>query len=386
VVIAEVALAFVLLVGSGLMFRSFLALLHTDPGFDPHGLLTFLAIGDAQGFQQPARRMAFLRDLEDRLRAIPGVESVGAALGLPLSPGGPAFGIRWSTARLPADPSRIADLPTVLPGYFESLRARMLEGRAFSEADNAAGRNLAVINQSLAAKAFPGQSAMGKRICIYIPDPTWLEVVGVVEHQRLHALADPGLDQIYMMDGFWGIGISRHWALRTAGDPARYAATVRAVIAKFAPGRLAVTEMQTMDEAVRRAQTTTRFQLLLIGIFAAIGALLAGVGLYGVLSSAVRQRTAEIGVRVALGAAPANIFRLIVGQGLALSAAGMAIGFAAAAVLTRAMRGMLVGITATDPATFAAITVFFVAVAAVACWAPASRAARLDPTAALREE
>jgi predicted permease len=368
------------------MFRSFLELRRVAPGYDPHGLLTFLAIGDAQGFQQPQRRMAFLRDLEDRLRAIPGVLSVGAALGLPLHPGGPPGGIQWSTGPAAPDPNRTADLPTVLPGYFETLRTRTLEGRTFTQADNAAARNFAVIDQPLAAKAFPNGSAIGQRICVYIPDPTWIEVIGVIEHQRLHSLADPGLDQIFMMDGFWGIGISRHWALRTAGDPANYASAVRAEIASFAPGRLAVTEMQTMDTTVNQAQATTRFHLLLIGIFAAIAAVLAGVGLYGVLSSAVGQRTAEIGVRMALGAAPAGIFRLVIGQGLALSAAGIAIGFAAAIGLTRAIASMLVGIKPNDPATFAIMTLFFLLVAAMACWVPARRAAGLDPTAALREE
>jgi putative ABC transport system permease protein len=385
VVIAEVALAFVLLVGSGLMLRSFLELLHVDPGYDPCGLLTFLTVGDARGFQQPQHRIAFLRELQDRLRAIPGVRSVGAATGLPLH-GGTANGIRWSTEQIPADSARTADLPTVLPGYFETLHSRILEGRTFTEADNALGRNLAVIDQSLAQKAFPNQSALGKRICVYIPGPTWLEVAGVVEHQRLHSLADPGPEQIFMPDGFWGIGISRHWALRTAGNPAKYAAAVRAEIAKFAPGRLAVTEMQTMDTTVDRAQATTRFHLLLIGLFAAVAASLAAVGLYGVVSSAVRQRTAEIGLRMALGAETGGIFRLIIGQGLSLSAAGIAIGLVAAAALTRVMASMLVGITATDPVTFAAMILFFFLVAAVACWVPARRAAGLDPTAALHEE
>lgn len=386
VVIAEVALSFVLLIGSGLMFRSFLELRRVAPGYDPHGLLTFLTVGDAQGFQQPQRRLAFLRDLEDRLRAIPGVLSVGAATGLPLHAGGPAYGIQWSTGQVAADRNRTADLPTVLPGYFETLRSRISEGRTFTDADNAAGRNLAVIDQSLAAKAFPRQSAIGKRICVYIPDPTWLEVIGVVEHQHLRSLADRGREQIFLIDGFWGIGISRHWALRTTGDPVKYAAAVRAEIAKFAPGRLAVTEIQTMDTTVDQAQSTTRFHLLLIGIFAVMATVLAGVGLYGVLSSAVGQRTAEIGIRMALGAAPGGIFRTVIGRGLALSGAGIAIGFAAAAGLTRAMTSMLVGVKPTDPATFAMMTVLFLLVAAIACWVPARRAAGLDPIAALREE
>ncbi|MBZ5583985.1 MAG: ABC transporter permease, partial [Acidobacteriia bacterium] len=386
VIVGEVALSFALAAGAGLMFHSFLELRRIDPGYDPHGLLTFLAVGDAQGIQQPQRRMAFLRELGDRLRAIPGVRSAGASVSLPLHDGGPPRGIRWSTERVPPDPARTADLPTVLPGYFETLRAPVLEGRTFTEGDNAGRRNLAVIDESLARKAFPNQAAVGRRICVYIPDPAWLEVIGVVRRQRLHSLADPGLDQIFMTDGFWGVGVSRHWALRTTGDPGRYAAAVRTEVAKFAPGRLAVTEMQPMDEAVEQAQSATRFQLLLIGVFAAVAAILAAVGLYGVLSSAVRQRTGEIGIRMALGASPAEVVRLVAGQGAPLSAAGAALGLVCAGGLTRLMAGMLVGVAPDDPATLAGTGMLFLLIAAAACWAPARRAARLDPSEALREE
>ena len=388
VVTTEVALSFVLLVGSGLMFRSFLELGRVDPGYEPHGLLTFLAVGDAQGFDQPERRLSFLRELRDRLRAIPGVESVGGSALFPLKSRGPAMGIPWGTAETFPDPAKrqLADLGYVLPGYFETLRTRLIAGRTFTEADNAPGRNVAVVDQFLAAKAFPNQSAIGKRIVIPYIDPPWLEVIGVVAHQRQASLAEPGLAQIYLTDGFYGIGISRNWALRVAGDPAKYAPAVRAAISRLAPGRLAITEMQTMDALVDGAGADTRFQFLLIGCFAAVAALLAGVGLYGILSSLVRQRTAEIGVRMALGAAPMGIFKLAIGQGLLLTAAGIGLGLAAAFGLTRVMASMLVGVTTTDPATFAAMIALFFLIAVMASWAPARRAAGLDPVAALREE
>ncbi|HXA06444.1 MAG TPA: FtsX-like permease family protein, partial [Bryobacteraceae bacterium] len=388
VVIAEVALSFVLLVGSGLMFRSFLELRRINPGYEPHGLLTFLAVGDARGFDEPERRLAFLRELRDRLRAIPGVQSVGGSALFPLKNRAPFMGAPWGTEETFADPARrqTAEVGYVLPGYFETLRTRLIAGRTFTEGDNAPGRNVAVVDQFLAAKAFPNQSAIGKRIVIPFIDPPWLEVIGVVAHQRQVSLAEPGLAQIYLTDGFYGIGISRNWALRVAGDPATYAPAVRAAISGLAPGRLAITEMQTMDTIVDRAGAETRFQLLLIGIFAAFAAVLAGVGLYAVLSSAVRQRTAEIGVRMALGAAPMGIFKLVMVQGLVLTAAGIGLGLAAALGLTRVMTSMLVGVAATDPATFAAMTALFFLVAVVASWAPARRAADLDPATALREE
>ncbi len=385
VVIAEVALAFVLLIGSGLMFRSFVELLHVSPGYDPHGLLTFLTIGNAKDVE-PERRLAFLHELEDRLRSIPGVRSVGGATGLPLHAVGPPEGIQWSAEQVSGGPERRVDIETILPGYFETLHSRILEGRTFTEADNASGQKLAVIDQSLAEKVFPNQSALERRICVYIPDPTWLRVIGVVEHQRLHTLADRGREQIFVMDGFWGIGISRHWALRTEGDPEKYAAIVRLEIAKFAPGRLAITDMQTMDTTINREQAGTRFDLLLIGLFAMIAALLAAVGLYGVVSSAVRQRTAEIGLRIALGAEPGGVVRLVIRQGLTLGAVGIGIGLVASAGLTRVMASMLVGIQPTDPATYALMTAVFLLVTAMACWVPARRAGGVDPMVALREE
>ena len=386
VVVAEVALSFVLLIGSGLMFRSFLELRRVNPGYDPHGLLTFLLVGDARGFEQPQRRLAFLDELQDRLRAIPGVESVGGSLAMPLAGRPLMSGLQWGSEEARANPGWRADVSTVLPGYFETLRTRVIEGRTFGANDNAPGRNVAVIDELLAAKAFPHQSAIGKRVFVNLPNAVWLEVIGVVAHQRQATLADAGREQIYLTDGFFGIGISRHWALRTAGDPTKYGAAVRAEMAKFAPGRLALTEMQTMDTTVDRAESGTRFQFLLMGVFAAIAALLAAVGLYGVLSSVVRQRIPEIGVRMALGATPAGIFKMVVGRGLLLSAVGVAGGFMAALALTRAMSSMLVGVTATDPATFAAITGLFFLIGAVASWAPAKRAAALDPNMTLRME
>ena len=190
---------------------------------------------------------------------------------------------------------------------------------------------------------------------------------------------------MYYTDGFLGHGRVGRWAIRTVGDPARLAPAVRAEIARI-DSRLPLAEVQPMQAFVDRAQAQTRFALVLIAIFAAIAAVLAAVGLYGVLSNVVRQRTAEIGVRMALGAPPQSILRLVVGHGLFLSAAGIALGLLAAFGLTRVMIGMLVGVEPSDPATFATIALLFFGVAAVACWLPARRAAGLDPTVALREE
>jgi putative ABC transport system permease protein len=386
VVITEVALAFVLLIGSGLMVRSFIALQRIDPGFDSRGLLTFQLLGP-RGGPQPQGRATFMREAQGRLRALPGVESVTASSPFPLAGG---FGpIRWGLEQALSDPTKFqaVDQQTVLPGYFETLRTPLLAGRVFTEADNAPERNVVVVDQFLAAKAFPNESAVGKRILVRArsQEPEWVEVIGVVGHQRNTSLAEPGREQIYFTDGFRSHGFASRWAVRVKGAPAQYAASVRAEIAKLNPNLL-ITELQPMDALVARAQAGTRFSLLLIGVFAVIAALLAGVGLYGVLSTVVRQRTAEIGVRMALGATSRSVFRLIVGHGLRLSAAGVAIGAAAAFGLTRAMTSMLVGVKATDPITFAAMAALFLIVAAIASGLPARRASGLDPTIALREE
>jgi putative ABC transport system permease protein len=263
----------------------------------------------------------------------------------------------------------------------------LIAGRTFTDSDNVPGRNLAIIDQQLAEKAFPRQSAVGKRILIRIktPEAEWVEVIGVVAHQREESLADRGREQVYFVDGFLGSGTVRQWAIRTDGGPAKYGPDIREAIKAVDP-HLLVTDMQTMDVLLERAQAGTRFSLLLIGVFAVIAALLAAVGLYGVLATVVRQRTAEIGVRMTLGAGPGQIFNLIVGQGLRLTAIGIAAGAIAAFTLTRAMTTMLVGVKPSDPATFGTIAVIFFFVAATASWLPAWRAASLDPTVALREE
>jgi predicted permease len=386
VAIAEVALSFVLLIGSGLMIRSFIALQRIDPGFDARNLLTLQLIG-GRGGQQPQQRAARVREIQSRLSALGGVKSVTASNPFPLTGG--FTPIRWGLGDALADPSKYqaVNWQIVLPGYLETVHTPLIAGRTFTDADNASDRNLVIVDQLLAAKAFPRESAIGKRILIRIrtPEAEWVEIIGVVEHQRQMSLAEPGREGIYFTDGFLSHGNVSRWAIRTAGDPSQLSGQVRDAIRKLDPSLL-INELQPMSAWMDRAQAGTRFSLLLIGVFAVIAALLATVGLYGVLSTFVRQRTAEIGVRMALGAAPGSIFNLVVGQGLRLSAAGIALGVVAAIGLTRVMSSMLVGVKATDPITFVVMVVFFFSIAVVACGVPAWRAAGMDPTVALRTE
>lgn len=383
VVVAEVALAFVLLVGSGLMVRSFVSLSQADPGYDPTGVLTFSLPNLNR--PEPEARAVFIRELHEKLSALPGVTAVSAVSPLPLDGG--LFNARWGTEEALTDPSRFqqTNLHIVQPGYFEALRTRLIDGRTFTEADNIPGPRLTVIDNVLASKAFPEGSPVGKRFLARVntPEPEWFEVIGVVAHQRHETLAGEGREAMFLPDGFLQYGAATRWIVRTSGDPAALAEPARAVVREM-DRSVAVTEVQPMEDFLSRARAPTRFALTLIGIFAVIAVVLAAIGLYGVLATMVRQRTSEIGVRLAFGAERGTIVRLVVGQGLRLCVIGLVIGVVAALALTRVMNSMLVGVGATDPVTFVLMVAVFLGVAVVACLIPAQQAARLDPTEALR--
>jgi putative ABC transport system permease protein len=385
VVVTEVALAFVLLVGSGLMFRSFAALLKADPGYDPNGVLTFFLPN--LGRPSPQARAAFVQDLQSRLEGLPGVTAVTAVGPLPLD--GNSANARWGPEAAAADPSLFqqANLHVVQPGYFEVMRTRLVDGRPFTREDNDTALRRLVVDVNFAQKAFPGQSAVGKRILARIRtnEAEPYDIIGVVAHQRHETLAHDGRETVFVTDGYFFFGATGRWVVRTSGDPAALIPQVRALIRELDPN-LAVTDVQPMSVFVDKARAPTRFALVLIGVFAGIAVLLAGVGLFGVLATMVRQRTPEIGVRLAFGAPRQSILRLVVGQGMRLSVAGVALGVVAALALTRVMQTMLVGVGATDPLTFAAMIVLFLGIAAVACWVPARQAAGLDPNVALQSD
>ena len=385
VVTAEVALAFILLVGCGLMLRSFIAIQNANPGFDASGLLTFVVQNPR--LETPEARQTFKQQLRERIGAIPGVQSVTAAQPLPLDGG--VGNLRWGTEKAVTDPSAFqqADIHIVLPGYFATMRTPLIAGRDFTVDDDRPDVNRVIIDRIAAAKAFPGQSAVGKRLFIRArtAEPEWYEVIGVVDHQRNITPAADSREAMFFTDGYFFHGAAARWAVRTSGDPSAIAPAVRTEINRIDP-LIPLAEVQPMQAFVDRAMAPTRFAFALISVFGVIAGLLAAVGLYGVLSTAVRQRTAEIGVRMVFGAPKSTIFQLVIGQGLRLTIAGVVLGLIGAFAVTRVMTSMLVGIEPTDPATFASIAVLFVLIAAIACWLPARRAAGLDPAAALREE
>jgi predicted permease len=385
VVMAEVALSFVLLIGCGLMLRSFVALHQANPGYDPNNLLTFVYTDPRD--RGPEERAAFMRTVRERIRALPGVQAVTAASPFPLD--GQVGNARWGKEDALADASKFqqADIHIVLPGYFEAMKTKLIAGRTFTNDDNRLEPRVIIVDQKLAAKAFPGENPVGKRLLARVrtPEPEWFQIVGVVGHQRNTSLAEDSREAIFVTDGYFGHGAAGRWAVRTSGDVKTLAPAVRAELRRM-DAALPVAELQPMSVFVDQAMATTRFAFVLIAVFAVIAAVLAAVGLYGVLSTVVRLRTSEIGMRMAFGAPSGRIFQLVIGQGLRLSGAGIVVGLVVALLLTRVMTSMLVGVAPTDPVTFAAIAVLFVVIAALASFLPARRAAAVSPIRALREE
>jgi putative ABC transport system permease protein len=340
-----------------------------------------------QGRPSDDEGRALIQRIGERLRAIPSVTAVSAAAPLPLE--GSASNVRWGTEAAIADPSLFqqADFRIVQPGYFEAMRTRLIEGRTFTEADNRLDSRLAVVDDVFARKAFPGVSAVGKRFLSRTggPEPIWYEVIGVVQQQRNASLASESRETMYLSDGEFGFANANRWVVRTSGDPMQIAQQVRSEL-KQLDRTLVITGIRPLAELVDLTRAPTRFALACIGLFAVIAAVLASVGLYGVLSTAVRQRTAEIGVRMAFGASAGSIFGMVVRNGVTLSVIGIAAGVLSGLALTRLLGTMLVGVGATDPATFASIAALFLVLAILACWIPARRAAMLQPLDALRED
>ena len=386
VVVGEVSLSLVLLIGAGLMVRSFVALSSVEPGYDAEGLLAFNVAVPFASYPQPSDRALLADEIQRRLSEIPGVTAASAAFPLPLA--GQLMNGRYGPGEALTDPEafRQANYRAVLPGYFEAMGTRLVEGRTFTRADMADSLPVVVVDQILARTLWPGTSAVGQRFLIRAisPEPEWVEVVGVVEHQRSESLAVEGMETVYIPDRFMG-SLASSWVVRSSLDPLSLVPAVRAELSRV-DGDMPLADVRLFTDDVEGAMGATRFALTLIGLFGAIALALASVGLYGVLSYLVRQRTAEIGVRMAFGAEASSILGLVVGQGLGLAGAGVALGLVAASLLTRFMESLLVGVTPTDPLTFGGISGVFLAVAALASWLPARRASRVDPVVALRQD
>lgn len=382
-VVAQIALSLVLAVGAGLLVRSFQALGASHPGFEPRGALTLRVTLPPRVIADPAGAAAFHAELARRLRALPGVRAVGTLSQLPLTGRGPLQPYAYDAETAREWESVSADELWVSPGSFQALGARLLAGRDFVADEIGSGRRAILIDDTLARRAFPGGDAVGRTLQLE-PDGTpesFFEVVGVVAHLRLHDLTRPLLPQIYKP----GPGDRFSLVLRTSLDrPEDLAGAVRRELAAMNPG-IAIEDVRPFEALVGRALGPMRLAMTLMSAFGALGLALAAVGVYGVFSFAVAERTREMAIRQALGAAPAAIRGLMLADGARLVGLSLLLGGAGAAALSRAMGALLYEVAPLHGPTYAAAAAVLAAVALFACWLPARRASRVDPLAALRE-
>jgi putative ABC transport system permease protein len=385
-VVAQVALSLVLLVGSCLLVRSLLRLRSVDPGFDRGHLLTFQLTLPSARYAESEKRVRFFTSLVERIEATPGVRSASLSSGLP-------FGGLGSTTnfliegRPPQPPGQDleTDVRVVEPDYFKTMAIPLLEGRAFTEHEASNATGVVIVTRTMARLHWPNESALGKRIVINMKDEnTPSEIVGVVAD--VHGV---GLDVEPREMSYWPYAElpSRQMAvvIRTDSDPLTFVPSVRRVVRDL-DADLAIADIRTMEQLIATSMARARFSSVLLSLFAVVAAVIACVGLYGVMSHLVAQRGREIGIRIALGAAQADVLRMILSRGMAIAAVGIAGGLGLALALTRTLATFLYGTSPTDPLAFGSIATLLAAVAFAACYGPARRAARIDPMTMLRRQ
>jgi putative ABC transport system permease protein len=390
-VVAEVALALVLLIGAGLLIRSFANVRGLNPGFLPENLLTLRMDLPEKKYGDLGARSAFYREILDRVGGIPGVRDAGLVTFLPLTFVGGSFAFQVEGRPIPpAGQEPFTVYRVVSPGLFGAMGIPLLRGRTFTDADDVRTPLVAIIGDTMARQVFPGQDPVGRRILFGVgpqgPDAQWVTIVGVAGDVRQFDLDSDPRPAVYVPYAqetlFWFA--PRDLVVRAAGtEPLALAAAVRATIRSVDPNQ-PISSVRTMDDVVSEASARRRFSALLLGVFAAAALILAAVGVYGVVACSVEQRTREIGIRMALGARRRQVFGLVVGQAARLALLGVALGLAGSLALTRLLGSLLFGVTPTDPLTFVLTALVLPTCAVVACLVPARRATRLDPMVALR--
>ena len=382
----EIALSLVLLIGAGLLIRSYQRITNASPGFDPTGVLSVRVSLPGFKYKGPDEVIAFYQRLEDRLKALPGVEYVGSNYLLPLS----SVALAWEPITIEGyipkaagEDLIIASSGYVSPDYFKAMGMPLLKGRYFDERDVRGAPTVAIVDDKLAERFWPGQDPIGKRMRRGDQEP-WRTVVGVVADTKQYEVdGEPPITGFYPVQQ---IGIaSRYIVIRTKGDPAALSTSVTREVQAL-DADLPVYDVATMDERLADSLARRRFSMLMLGVFAACASLLAAIGIYGVVSFWVSQRTRELGIRAALGARQLDIMQLVLRQVVVLVAVGIAAGLAAAFGLTRVMSSLLFGVSATDAVTFALLAIALGVVALVATWVPARRAAGVPPIVALRHD
>jgi putative ABC transport system permease protein len=385
-VIAEVALSLILLTGAGLLSATLLRLQHVDPGFDPSNVLTTTLSLPGATYKTDAQQAAFYDRLIDGARAIPGVESVGAVSIIPLSHERMIIGFFLaSEPRGDAiSPPHGEALDVVSPDFFASMKIPVKMGRTFTAQDDSVAPLAIMVNESFAKKYWPGQNPVGQQLSVGYNTDSLRAVIGVVGNVRRDALdteAAPAMYLPYRQAAYDGMSLT----IRTRANAASVAAALRSEITSLDPD-LAVGAVRPMETVMSESLSRQRFSASLLGIFAMIALALSAVGIFGVMSAMVTQRTRELAVRLALGANPRRVLRLVMSQGAALAGIGIVIGLFGAFALSRVVAGMLYDVAATDPATLAGVSLVLAAVALLACYIPARRATRVDPIITLREE
>ncbi|NNF14838.1 MAG: ABC transporter permease [Gemmatimonadetes bacterium] len=393
-VVAEVALSLVLLIGAGLMVRSFSEIQRVDPGFDPENVVTFSTPIPFLKYYTAESRADFVNRLRERLGDIPGVDAVGGVAPLPLA-GGDLYSVgSFGRVGITEDDYQAnkADYKAVVPGYFEAMDIELVSGRALTVADNEQEALLvAVVDERLASRAFGDEDPIGKELMLdHFNEQTFsmeranVQVVGVVAPVRSQSLAADGRETVYVPYHFNSF-LPPTFTVRTAGDPTPLLSTIREELNQLDPD-VPMADFATLESHVRDAMAETRFMLALIGSFAVLALVLASLGLYGVISYSARQRTREIGVRVAFGAEAGDVLRLILGQAMVVAGAGVVLGLVVSFAAADVVESLLVGVSKTDPLTYVGVPGLLLAVALAASWVPARRAARVDPVVALRDE
>jgi putative ABC transport system permease protein len=385
-VAGEIALALVLLIGAGLMIKSALNLLNVNPGFNPEKLLTLSFGVTGQKYETPEARATLHQQLLERTAAVPGVRGAATIDTLPLVGGNTSRGYAAGRAIPPPEEQPEFNYRVASDNYFRVMEIPLLQGRPFTPQDNAQTPNVIIVNQTLARRLFPDQSAIGQRLVSPGRVEETYEIVGVVGDERINGLAAPVKPVVYrpflQEPNRGGVLL-----VRTTDDPMKLAESLRRECLAVEPGLIIFfTRSLESIAANQPAAFTRRYPALLLGVFAGLALLLAAIGIYGVMSYTVTQRTNEIGIRVALGAQTTDVLRLVIGQGMKLAVAGVASGLLAAWAVTRLLDSLLFGVSATDPLTFGVLAAVLLAVAALACYFPARRAAGVDPLIALRYE
>jgi putative ABC transport system permease protein len=384
-VVAEMSLALTLLAGAGLLIRSFVRVEQVDPGFNAKNLLTAFVKLPPSTYPEPRRQALFFHEAMDRIASLPGVEFAGGADSAPMltNDTGPV-----SIEGHPVGPDEVeiqAERPKITPDYFRAMGIRLLRGRTFTWADNEGSPPVAIINQAAVRQYWPNEDAMGKRVKLDDGSaPVWRQVIGIVGDVRQDSLVKAGRPEIYAP--LLQVPVPYLvLTVRTLVEPATITAAVRRAVMAVDQDQ-PLFRIQTMQEVVNDSVAGRRFQMSLLAVFAAIALGLAAIGIYGLMSYAVSQRTREIGIRMALGAKRAEVLHLVVRQGTMLAMIGVALGIVGALLLTRFLSGMLYGVGVNDAGTLLSVAALLIGVAALASFIPASRAARIDPMVALRHE